>query len=69
LRELFVGLGIRLYARRSRRGFDIIPACAGIDMNEIFLCTAEGTEEENKEVGFLFLCALSAVKNSFPNSK
>ena len=31
--------------------------------------SAEGAEEENKEVGFLFLCALSAVKNSFPNSK
>ena len=31
--------------------------------------SAEGTEEENKEVGFLFLCALSAVKDSFPNSK
>jgi hypothetical protein len=26
LRELFVGLGIRLYARFSQRGFDIIPA-------------------------------------------
>jgi hypothetical protein len=26
LRELFVGLGIRLYARLSKRGFDIIPA-------------------------------------------
>jgi hypothetical protein len=31
--------------------------------------SAEGTEEENKEVGFLFFYALSAVKNSFPNSK
>jgi hypothetical protein len=28
--------------------------------------SAEGAEEEDKEVGFLFL---SAVKNSFPNSK
>jgi len=26
LRELFVGLRIRLYARLSKRGFDIIPA-------------------------------------------
>ena len=26
MRELFVGLGIRLYARLSKRGFDIIPA-------------------------------------------
>jgi hypothetical protein len=37
-----------------------------------FLGTAEsadGTEEENKEVGFLFLCRLSAVKKYFPKSK
>ena len=26
MRELFVGLGIRLYARQSRREFDMIPA-------------------------------------------
>jgi hypothetical protein len=26
LRELFVGLGIRLYARLRKRGFDLIPA-------------------------------------------
>jgi hypothetical protein len=31
--------------------------------------STEGAEEENKEVGLLFLCALSAVKNYFPNSK
>ena len=31
--------------------------------------SAEGTEEENTEVGFLFLCGRSAVKNYFPNSK
>jgi hypothetical protein len=44
LRELFVGLGIRLYARLSRRGFDIIPAllpelisCGQSDLDSMLL--------------------------------
>jgi len=43
LRELFVASLIRLYARLSGRGFDIIAACAGFDI------TSEQKQENQKK--------------------
>jgi hypothetical protein len=43
LRELFVASLIRIYARLSGRGFDIIAACAGFDI------TSEQKQENQKK--------------------
>jgi hypothetical protein len=43
LRELFVASLIRLYARLSGRGFDIIAACGGFDI------TSEQKQENQKK--------------------
>jgi hypothetical protein len=47
LRELFVGLGIRLYPRLRKRGFDIIPA-----QPELISLTQTTQQEKNQMTNF-----------------
>jgi hypothetical protein len=47
LRELFVGLGIRLYPRLGKRGFDIIPA-----QPELISLTQTTQQEKNQMTNF-----------------
>jgi hypothetical protein len=61
LRELFVGLRIRLYARLSPRGFDIIPAL----LPELISDPKE-TEGENTDIfNFCFFSSFPAARQPF----
>jgi hypothetical protein len=60
LRELFVGLRIRLYARRSRRGFDIILAQPELISDQ------KETEGENTDIfNFCFFSSFHAARQPF----